>query len=132
MTDILAKRPFAGLGCAILFFCDKQMRDWQKEHGIRYEETCSILEPLMSENSPDWNVMLAFHECLYGILYCAVTKMQMDTYDEKIRGFEIWRWDMEDSGYRVGDTMWPSFMSERIHNKFSNIRKWVRGKESWE
>jgi len=131
MTSILLNRPFAGLGCAILNACDDQLHAWLRQQGKLYEETCSILEPLLDVNAPNWEVMLAFHECLYGIFHCNATRIQWEQWDDKIRGFETWRWDMEESSYRVGDTKWPNFMSERIHNKSSAIRKWVRGKESW-
>jgi hypothetical protein len=129
---MVAKAPFAALGCAIWFAVDTQLKELFKTGEQTHREMVNALGPYLDE--PDYDILLAIHECLFGIYSESLTPSLARRFEKEIPGFDMWVYEMEDSLFRAGDYDYPSFIRERAWTNSSKLLRWMRGEydtKSW-
>ncbi len=126
MTQTMAaKAPFAALGCAIWFAMDAHLKTLKEVGDRTHHQLYTALSPYLDE--PDYDILLAVHECLFGIFYEGTTNSQAQKFIREIPGFDLWNYTMQESSYCSGDHEHPSFIRDRKWTNSSKLLRWMRG-----
>ena len=119
--------PFAALGNALRNVAEERMEEIQKVSRKAYLEMRKILYEQNSQFDKD--ILLAIHECLFGIYNNAFTKLEVNTFCRTIKGFKEWTRAMEDESYQVGDLRYPDFISRAEDALQTEVYRWLNDKK---